>query len=82
MLLLLEQYPAVMTEAAKEYNPGTLCNYSFQLAQLFNSFYDGHSISKAESEEKKQLRLMTVVMVAAVLRHAMGLLGIKLPEKM
>jgi arginyl-tRNA synthetase len=82
IMLELEQYPAILAEAAVEFNPSALCNYSFQLAQLFNTFYDAHSISKAESEEKKQLRLMIIIMTASVLRHAMHLLGIKLPEKM
>ncbi len=72
----------ILAEAASEFNPSSLCNYSFQLAQLFNSFYDAHSISKAESAEKKNLRLMIIIMTASVLRHAMGLLGIRMPEKM
>jgi len=80
--LMLEQYPAIMEAAAAEYNPGALCNYSFQLAQQFNSFYDEHSISRAENEEKKQLRLMLIIMTASILRHSMHLLGIRLPEKM
>ena len=78
----LEQYPAILATSAAELNPSELCNYTFHLAQLFNSFYDVHSISKAESEEKKQLRIMTVIMVASIMRHAMGLLGIMMPEKM
>lgn len=82
ILQALERYPDVLAVAATEYNPSELCNYSFQLAQLFNTFYDEHSISKAESEEKKQLRLMLIIMTAQILRHAMNLLGIKLPERM
>lgn len=82
LVLALEQYPAILEAATEEYNPSLLCNYSFQLAQLFNSFYDEHSISKAESAEKKELRLMIIIMTAQILRHAMHLLGIKLPEKM
>jgi arginyl-tRNA synthetase len=82
LIRALEQFPSVMHDAATEYNPSALCNYSFQLAQLFNSFYDEHSISKAENEEKKKLRLMIIIMTAQVLRHAMRLLGIRLPEKM
>lgn len=82
LVITLEQYPSMVTTAAEEYNPSVLCNYAFQVAQEFNSFYSDHSISKAENEEKKQLRLMLVVMVAQVLRHSMGLLGINLPEKM
>jgi len=79
---MLEQYPGILEAAADEMNPGTLCNYSFQLAQQFNSFYDEHSISKAENDEKKQLRLLLIIMTASVLRHAMHLCGIRLPEKM
>jgi len=82
MILALEEYPAILEDAAIEFNPSSICNYSFQLAQLFNTFYDAHSISKAESEEKKQLRLMMIIMTASVLRHAMKLMGIRLPEKM
>lgn len=82
LIMQLEQYPNILAAAASEYNPSELCNYTFQLAQIFNSFYDVHSIAKAESEEKKQLRLMTVVMTASVMRHSMSLLGIALPERM
>lgn len=82
MLHQLERYPDILEDAAVEFNPSTICNYSFQLAQLFNTFYDVHSVSKAESSEKKQLRLMIAIMTASVLRHGMKLLGIRLPEKM
>ncbi|MBL7683980.1 MAG: arginine--tRNA ligase [Flavipsychrobacter sp.] len=82
LVVALEQYPAILENAAAEYNPSLLCNYCFALAQQFNSFYDEHSISKAENEEKKQLRLMLIVMTAKTMRHAMKLLGIALPEKM
>ena len=82
LAVALEQYPLILENAATEYNPSLLCNYSFHLAQLFNSFYDEHSIGKAENEEKKQLRLILIVMTAQTLRHAMHLLGIRLPEKM
>ena len=82
MISLLEQYAGVLNDAATEFNPSAICNYAFALAQAFNSFYDVHSISKAENEEKKQLRLMIVVMTASVLRHGMNLLGIRMPEKM
>jgi len=82
LAVALEQYPTVLENAATEYNPSLLCNYCFALAQQFNSFYDEHSIGKAENEEKKQLRLMLIIMTAQTLRHALKLLGIALPEKM
>jgi arginyl-tRNA synthetase len=47
MILALEQYASILSDAADEFNPSSVCNYSFHLAQLFNTFYDAHSISKA-----------------------------------
>ena len=82
LAVMLEQYCNVIEEAARELNPSAICNYAFQLAQQFNSFYDAHSISQAENQEKKHLRLMLIIMTASILRQSMKLLGIKLPEKM
>jgi arginyl-tRNA synthetase len=82
LLLKLEQYPSIVEQAAIELNPSTICTYTFQLAQLFNSFFDKHSIANAESEEKKQLRLMLITHIGNVIRNAMQLLGIDVPQKM
>jgi arginyl-tRNA synthetase len=82
LLLQLEQYPGVVEQAGREYSPALICNYAFRLAQTFNSFFDKHHIAKAESEEKKQLRLMIVNMVKNVLASSMALLGINVPDRM
>jgi arginyl-tRNA synthetase len=82
ILLQLERYPQTLAEAATELAPSVVCNYAFGLAQAFNTFYDEHSVARAENEEKKALRLMIILMTAGVLEHAMGLLGIRVPEKM
>ncbi len=82
LVILLEQYPETVEAAAAELNPSLLCNYAFTLAQAFNTFLADHPILKAENEEKKSLRLMLAVMTAGVIRHAMSLLGIRVPEKM
>jgi arginyl-tRNA synthetase len=82
LLVHLELYPSTIGQAANEHNPAVLVTYVYQLAKLFNSFYAEHSVSKAENEDKKQLRLRIAVMVANVIQCAMGLLGIAVPEKM
>jgi arginyl-tRNA synthetase len=56
--------------------------YTFNLAKLFNTFYAEHSISNAETEEKKQLRIKLGLLVAATLQKGMSALGIAVPEKM
>ncbi|HEU4472464.1 MAG TPA: arginine--tRNA ligase [Flavisolibacter sp.] len=82
LLMLLEQYPEVVRQAGMEYNPSSIANYAFSVAQTYNSFYTAHSVLKAESEEKKQLRLMISQLTANTLKNAMGLLGIRVPERM
>lgn len=82
LLLLLEQYPAIVKQAADEYNPSVIAIYAFTVAKTYNSFYTEHSVLNAESEEKKQLRLQLCQLTATVIKNAMGLLGIHVPERM
>jgi len=82
LLLLLEQYPDVTRQAGLEYNPSAIANYIYSVAQTYNTFYTAHSVLKAENEEKKQLRLRLCQLTATVIRDAMHLLGIKVPERM
>ena len=82
LLLLLEQFPEVVGQAAAEHNPSAIANYVYSVAKTYNSFYTVHSVLKAESEEKKQLRLQLCQLTASVIREGMHLLGIRVPERM
>ncbi|MGN6165797.1 MAG: arginine--tRNA ligase [Flavisolibacter sp.] len=82
LLLLLEQYPEMVQQAALEYNPSTIANYIYSVAQTYNTFYTAHSVLKAENQEKKKLRLQICQLTAGVIKDAMHLLGIKVPERM
>jgi arginyl-tRNA synthetase len=82
LLLLAEQYQVTLEQSAENLDPSTIAIFLFQLAQAYNSFYAAHSITGAESEEKKQLRLKISSLIATILRSGMELLGIKVPEKM
>jgi len=82
LIILLEQYPTIIEQAASEHNPSVIAIYVFNLAKAFNTFYTEHSVMNAESEEKKQLRLQLSEMTANVIASGMGLLGIKVPERM
>ena len=82
LIVKLEQYSTIVEQAAAEHNPSVLAIYAFELAKTFNAFYTEHSVMNAESDEKKQLRLKLSEMTANVISSAMGLLGIKVPERM
>jgi arginyl-tRNA synthetase len=82
LLINLEKYSGLLKQACTEMNPSLVASYIFNIAQVFNSFYAEHSVSRAESGSQKQLRLRICVMTANVIRSAMQLLGIRVPERM
>jgi len=82
LLVALEKYSTVIEQAGAEMSPSVIATYAFQLAQAFNSFYNVHSVSNAETPEKKALRLQLAQLTAIVLKSAMALLGIRMPERM
>ncbi|MCW5914225.1 MAG: arginine--tRNA ligase [Chitinophagaceae bacterium] len=82
LMLLLETYPNVLADSARDVNASLVANYAFSLAQLFNSFYAEHSVLKAENNEKQQLRLALSLFTANVLKSALKMLGIRAPERM
>ena len=82
LLITLEKYGSLLQQACTEMNPSLVANYVFSIAKIFNSFYSEHSVSRAESEYKKQLRLRICVMTAHIIHSSMHLLGIRVPERM
>ena len=78
----LTNFPAVINEAAETLDPSKVAIYIFNLAKLFNSFYAELSITNAESEEKKHLRIKLSILIAATLQKGMRALGIDVPEQM
>ena len=78
----LSTFPDVINEAAETLDPSKVAIYTFNLAKLFNTFYAELSISNAESEEKKHLRIKLGILIAATLQKGMSALGIAVPEKM
>jgi len=82
LLVATEKYTGVITLAGDEMSPSLISNYAFELAQAFNSFYNLHSIANAETPEKKALRLQLAQLTSTILRSALALLGIRVPERM
>ena len=76
------EYPSVVRNAGDNFSPAVICNYAYDLACDFNSFYHDLSILNEKDEQKRALRLLLAKNVAKVLESAMSLLGIEMPERM
>ncbi|MBR2370369.1 MAG: arginine--tRNA ligase [Paludibacteraceae bacterium] len=82
LIQALAAFPAVVAQAGKEYSPSLIANYTYDLVKEYNQFYHDFSILKEENADLKNMRLVLSANVAKVIKSAMSLLGIKVPEKM
>ena len=82
LVKIIASYPQKVAEAAASYSPAILANYSYDLAKEFNQYYHETPILKEEDKAVLQMRLLLIDTLARVLRKAMGILGIELPERM
>ncbi|MCQ2325825.1 MAG: arginine--tRNA ligase, partial [Paludibacteraceae bacterium] len=78
----LADYPAVVKQAGEEFSPAVVANYAYALACDFNSFYHDYSILNEPDAAIRDLRILLSSAVAKVLKSAMQLLGIEMPERM
>ncbi len=78
----LTMYKDVVLKAGQEITPHIICNYLYEVAQKFNSFYENCPIQKAENEIQKKSRLALAVGTGQVLKNGLGLLGIDVLERM
>lgn len=81
LLRLLYIFDEIVVEAAEKNSPNIVANYIYNLASVFNIFYQKHPILKAESEIQ-ELRLVFTSSVGKTIKKGLYLLGIDSPEKM
>ena len=82
LIKLIAEFPAVVRTAGEQFAPSVIAAYAYDLAKQFNGYYHDHSILKEENTTTRALRLMLASTVASVIRRAMSLLGINVPERM
>ena len=82
LIKLLNLFPSKVAEGAGAYSPAVIANYAYDLAKEFNQYYHETPILKEEDPSMLQARLVLIDTLSAVLRRAMGILGIELPERM
>ncbi|MEE9409247.1 MAG: arginine--tRNA ligase [Polaribacter sp.] len=82
LLKQLELYPETIQQAAANYSPAIVANYTYDLVKEFNSFYQNVHILGEENQDKKVFRVQLAKKVADTIKSAFSLLGIEVPERM
>ncbi len=82
IIRFMNEFPAVVKQAGTDYSPSGIANYAYELAKEYNQFYHDFSILREENEETKAFRVLLTRNVGKVIKTAMNLLGIEVPERM
>jgi arginyl-tRNA synthetase len=77
----LLNFGLVLEAVAAECRPNYLCNYLYELAGKFTSFYENCPVLKASDAERKS-RLALCELTGRVLKQGLEVLGLETPDKM
>ena len=75
------EFPEHVYRSAGSYRPNQLTDYLYDLASLYNRFYQNIPFLKAP-DGVRESRLVLCGLVGRIIRTGLGLLGIEVPEKM
>ena len=82
LIRMLYDFTAVVRQAGTDYSPSGIANYAYDLAKEYNQFYHDYSILREEDATVKAFRIQLTRTVGKVIKIAMNLLGIEVPERM
>jgi arginyl-tRNA synthetase len=82
LIKILQNYPAIIQNAAENLSPALIANYTYELVKSYNSFYQSVPIFGADNENDKDVRVQISYMVGCVIKSSFLLLGIEVPERM
>ncbi len=76
------KFPEVVQEAASDKAPSVIANYTYDLVKSYNSMYQQLSILNDEDRAAVAFRVDLSKKTATVIKNAMRLLGIGVPDRM
>jgi arginyl-tRNA synthetase len=82
LIKILTEFPLIVAEAGKMYSPAGIANYTYELVKTYNQFYQSVYILNEPNEELKKFRLILSQSVGKIIKTAMLLLGIDVPNRM
>ncbi len=78
----LIQFPEKIEESASQFNPSRIVLHIYEIAKLFNQFYQKHPVATAANQRLAAARLSLVKAVLLALKRGLNLIGIDTLEKM
>lgn len=82
LLKYINEFPAVVADAAKLRAPNKVCNYIQKLATYFHSFYNACKVIDQNDENLSSQRLALLKATKITLKNALYLIGVEAADKM
>ncbi|WP_315068895.1 arginine--tRNA ligase [uncultured Clostridium sp.] len=82
LMLAFIRFNDVVEGAFRDKAPNRLCEFIYEVSNLFNRFYNENRILSEEDKEKKISWLNLLSLTVNILETALDLLGMEVPEKM
>ncbi|MEL6863357.1 MAG: arginine--tRNA ligase [Bacteroidota bacterium] len=82
LIAQMREYPALVQQAATDLDPSVIAAFGYNLAKAYHRFWHDLSILSADTEAASAFRYELSQMVGRVLKSAMDLLGMEMPDKM
>lgn len=82
LMLAFVRFNEVIEGAFRDKAPNRLCEYIYEISNLFNRFYHENRILTEENKEKKISWLNLLSLTVNILETTLDLLGMEVPEKM
>jgi arginyl-tRNA synthetase len=76
------RYGETVPLVLEDFRPNLLATYLLEFARAFHSFFEACPVLKADDAATRESRLALCELASRVLRHGLGLLGIRCPERM
>ena len=76
------KYENILLDAYNNYDTSIICKYIYELSNDFNSFYHEHSIINETDADKKALYIIVCNIIDKIIRDALSILAIEIPDRM
>lgn len=82
LVYFLGNFKSKIQEAAEQFAPSVIAQYTYDLAKQFNKFYNELSILNEENVDNRNIRLNLASLTGETIHASLGLLGIVAPARM
>ena len=80
--LIMTKFPNIIEISSNSYSPSLISQFAYDLAKLFNSFYQDEKIIDGKNNETTSFKIALSHLTSVTIKNSLELLGVDVPKKM